>query len=112
MWVLADVPEHDLGFIRLGQPVTVKVRSAPNRAYAGHVDLIYPNVNEATRSARVRIQLPNPDGALLADMYADVAIATGTPDPVVAVPEDDADALRLFCGSGLVLRGSKARHPP
>ena len=88
MWVLADVPEHDLGFIRLGQPVTVRVRSAPNRAYAGHVDLIYPNVNDATRSARVRIQLPNPDGALLADMYADVAIATGAADPVVAVPED------------------------
>ena len=88
MWVLADVPEHDIGAVRIGQSVTVKIRSQPNRTYAGHVDLIYPEVNNATRSTRVRVQLPNPDGSLLADMYADVAIATGTPEPVVAVPDD------------------------
>ena len=88
MWVLADVPEHDIGFVHVGQPVAVHVRSQPNRTYAGRVDLIYPQVITATRSTRVRIQLPNPDGTLLADMYADVAIATGKPDPVVAVPDD------------------------
>ncbi|VVC57329.1 Membrane fusion protein, Cu(I)/Ag(I) efflux system (plasmid) [Beijerinckiaceae bacterium RH AL1] len=76
MWVLADVPEHDIGFVRVGEPVTVHVRSQPNRTYTGHVDLIYPQVNNATRSTRVRIQIPNPDGSLLADMYADIAIAT------------------------------------
>lgn len=88
MWVLADVPEHDIGAVRSGQAATVKVRSQPNRTYAGHVDLIYPEVNTATRSTRVRIQMPNADGSLLADMYAEVAIATGTPDPVIAVPDD------------------------
>jgi Cu(I)/Ag(I) efflux system membrane fusion protein len=88
MWVLADVPEHDIGAVRIGQSVAVKVRSQPNRTYTGHVDLIYPEVNNATRSTRVRVQLPNPDGSLLADMYAEVAIATGTPEPVVAVPDD------------------------
>ena len=39
-----------------------------------------------TRTARVRIELPNPDLALLPDMYADVEIATGSDEPVVAVP--------------------------
>ena len=88
MWVLADVPEYEIGAVAIGQAASVKVRSRPDRTYTGHVDLIYPQLNSATRSTRVRIQLPNPDGSLLADMYADVAIATGTPQPVLAVPDD------------------------
>jgi Cu(I)/Ag(I) efflux system membrane fusion protein len=45
-------------------------------------------VNADTRTTRVRIEVPNPDGALLPDMYADVAIDTAQPKPVVAVPDD------------------------
>ena len=88
MWVLADVPERGIAAVRPGETVAVTVRSQPGRIYSGRVALIYPQVNAATRSTRVRIELPNPDGSLLADMYADVAIETGTPAPVVAVPED------------------------
>ena len=88
MWVLADVPERDLAGVRVGQPVTVRLRSAPGRAFAGKVSVIYPQVNPDTRATRVRIELPNPDGALLPDMYADVEIATGDAKPVVAVPDD------------------------
>ncbi len=88
MWVLADVPEHDIGFVHVGEQVSVRVRSQPNRTYAGRVGVIYPQVNAATRSTRVRIELPNPDGSLLADMYADVTIASLMPAPVVAVPDD------------------------
>jgi Cu(I)/Ag(I) efflux system membrane fusion protein len=40
-----------------------------------------------TRTARVRIELPNPNLALLPGMYADVDIATGSDEPVVAVPQ-------------------------
>ena len=82
------MPESEIGAVAVGQAVSVTVRSRPGRTYAGHVDLIYPQLNSATRSTRVRIQLPNADGSLLADMYADVAIATGTPAPVLAVPDD------------------------
>lgn len=88
MWVLADVPEHNIGFVHPGETVSVRVRSQPNRTYVGRVGLIYPQVNAATRSTRVRIELPNPDGSLLADMYADVTIASVTPAAAVAVPDD------------------------
>ncbi|MBY0252324.1 efflux RND transporter periplasmic adaptor subunit [Methylobacterium komagatae] len=88
MWVLADVPEYDLGSVKVGQPVAVHVRSLPGRTFAGKVALIYPQVNTQTRTTRVRIELPNPDGVLLADMYADVEIGTGATKPVVAVPND------------------------
>ncbi|MBK3405252.1 efflux RND transporter periplasmic adaptor subunit [Methylorubrum populi] len=88
MWVLADVPEYDLGSVKVGQPVDVRVRSLPGRSFAGKVGVIYPQVNAQTRTTRVRIELPNPDGLLLPDMYADVEIATGGAKPVVAVPDD------------------------
>ncbi|MEE7450768.1 efflux transporter periplasmic adaptor subunit [Methylobacterium radiotolerans] len=88
LWVLADVPERDLAGIRVGQMATVRPRSAPGRTVTGRVAVIYPQVNPETRATRVRIELPNPDGTLLPDMYADVAIATGSAEPVVAVPDD------------------------
>ncbi len=47
--------------------------------------MIYPNLRPETRTARVRIELPNPDEVLRPDMYADVEIATGTEAPVVTV---------------------------
>ncbi len=88
MWVLADVPERDLAGVRVGQAVTVRLRSAPGRTFSGKVGVIYPQVNPDTRATRVRIELPNPDGTLLPDMYAEVEIATGAGKPVVAVPDD------------------------
>ena len=88
LWVLADVPERDLAGIQVGQAASLRLRSAPGRIFSGVVAVIYPQVNPETRATRVRIELPNPDGALLPDMYADVTIATGSPAPVVAVPDD------------------------
>ncbi len=88
MWVLADVPEYDLGSVKVGQPATVRVRSLPGRTFSGKVGLIYPQVNTQTRTTRVRIELPNPNGVLLPDMYADVEIGTAGSKPVVAVPND------------------------
>ncbi|MGX1097393.1 efflux RND transporter periplasmic adaptor subunit [Amorphus sp. MBR-141] len=88
IWVLADVPEFDLGAVRLGAPVTIRVRSLPGHSLNGRVSLIYPQVGEATRATRVRIEIANPDGALLPNMYAEVEIGTGDAAPVVAVPDD------------------------
>ena len=88
MWVLADVPEHDLGSVKVGQSVTVRVRSLPGRSFSGKVGVIYPQVNTQTRTTRVRIELQNPEGVLLPDMYADVEVATGGGKAVVAVPDD------------------------
>ncbi len=88
VWLMADVPEYELGGVKAGQSVTMRVRSLPDRSFGGRVGVIYPQLNRDTRTARIRVDLPNPDGLLLADMYADVEIATGAADPVVAVPDD------------------------
>ncbi len=87
VWVLVDVPERDLAAVAENQPVTVRVRSYPNRTFEGKVALVYPHLNPATRTVRVRIELPNPDLLLRPDMYAEAEIDTGGDRPVLTVPE-------------------------
>jgi Cu(I)/Ag(I) efflux system membrane fusion protein len=87
VWALIDIAERDLGAVFVGQPVTVHARSYPGREFAGKVSVIYPQVNKDTRTARIRIELSNPDFALLPDMYVDAEIDTGSPQAVLAVPE-------------------------
>ncbi len=88
IWVLADVPEFDLGAVRIGAPVTIRIRSLPASSLTGRVSLIYPQVGETTRATRVRIEIGNPDGVLLPNMYAEVEISSGNAALVVAIPDN------------------------
>ena len=85
VWVLADVAERDLSLVEVGQKADVRLRAYPDRVFTGKVALVYPHLMPETRTARIRIELPNPDDLLRPDMYADVEIATGTAAPVVTV---------------------------
>ncbi|MBB4168909.1 efflux RND transporter periplasmic adaptor subunit [Rhizobium sp. BK538] len=104
VWVIANVPEYDLASVRIGAQADVTVRSLPSRTFKGTVNLVYPEVETQTRTTKVRIELPNPDGTLLANMYADVAIEAGAPNPVVAVPNsavvDTGDRKIVFIDKG------------
>ncbi|HZQ14135.1 MAG TPA: efflux RND transporter periplasmic adaptor subunit [Pseudolabrys sp.] len=87
MWVIAEVAEADLSSIAVGTSASVTVRAYPNEPFEGRVTFIYPDIKPETRTARVRIEVPNPDGRLKIDMYADVVFHTGVDKgPVVAVP--------------------------
>jgi membrane fusion protein, copper/silver efflux system len=87
VWAMVDVAERDLGAIAVGQPVAIKARSFAGRIFQGKISVIYPQVNRETRTARVRIELPNADLALLPDMYVDAEINTGSPEPVLSIPD-------------------------
>jgi Cu(I)/Ag(I) efflux system membrane fusion protein len=87
VWAIADIAERDLGLISIGQKVSVRPRAYPNRIFGGKVALIYPHMNAQTRTARIRVELPNPEELLRPDMYADIEVATGTEAPVVTVPD-------------------------
>jgi membrane fusion protein, copper/silver efflux system len=87
VWVLVDIAERDLDRIAIGQTVDVRPRAFAHRAFGGKVALIYPHLNAQTRTARVRIELANPDGLLRPDMYVDAEIDTGSAEPVLSVPE-------------------------
>lgn len=87
VWVLIDVAERDLPQITVGTKVTIRPRGLAGRTFTGDVSLIYPHLMTQTRTARIRVELPNPDEALRPEMYVDAEIETSTPDPVLAVPE-------------------------
>jgi Cu(I)/Ag(I) efflux system membrane fusion protein len=87
VWVIADVAESDLAGIRPGTRATVTFRAFPTESMRGEVTFIYPELKAETRTARIRIEVPNPDGRLRADMYADVILHAGEEaGPVVAIP--------------------------
>jgi len=88
VWVLADVYESELASLRAGDTAQVTLTSDPARVYSGRVTFVSPVLNEATRTAQVRIEIANPSGALKPDMYANVLIMLGSPAArVLAVPE-------------------------
>lgn len=87
IWAMVDVAERDLAAVAEGQPVKIRVRSYPDKIFTGKVALVYPHLNPATRTVRVRIELPNADFLLRPDMYAEAEINTGSGKPVVAVPD-------------------------
>jgi Cu(I)/Ag(I) efflux system membrane fusion protein len=87
VWLIAEVQEQDLGFIRQGQKAEAQLIAFPGKRFEGTVDFIYPALSPETRTARVRIVIPNPDQALRAAMYANVTIAVPAADqPALAVP--------------------------
>ena len=86
MWVMVDIAEGDVGVVRPGQAVTVRSKAYPGREFKGKVGVVYPHLMKETRTARVRVELPNPDLALLPDMYADVILQQPI-GPSVAVPD-------------------------
>jgi membrane fusion protein, copper/silver efflux system len=87
VWVVLDVAERDLAQVETGTKVSIRPRALPGETFAGEVALIYPHLNAQTRTARVRIEVPNPDELLRPEMYVDAEIETGAPGPVLAVPE-------------------------
>ena len=88
VWLIADVFEQDLASVRIGASARVTVGAWPDQIFTGTVAFIYPNVTRETRTARVRIELPNADGRLKADMYGQVEIgADAAARQVVAVPD-------------------------
>jgi Cu(I)/Ag(I) efflux system membrane fusion protein len=88
MWVIAEISEADIGSVAQGTRAEVIVRSFQQRPIQGAVLFIYPDLRPETRTARVCIEVPNPDGMLKAEMYADVLLQPNVPSaPVTAVPE-------------------------
>lgn len=87
MWVMAEVYEQDLAFVKVGDVARVTVNTWPDRSFEGRVTFIYPNVGKDSRTARLRIEVPNPDGHLRAEMAATVEIIAPLDGQRLVVPE-------------------------
>jgi Cu(I)/Ag(I) efflux system membrane fusion protein len=67
-WMQAQVFERDLGLVKVGQSVELFAEAYPGRSFSGKVAFIAPEVMPDTRTAKVRVEVPNPDAALKAGM--------------------------------------------
>jgi membrane fusion protein, copper/silver efflux system len=74
IWVFAQVFQNDLRRVKPGDPATLTVDSYPLRAFRGRVDFIYPDVDMATRSARVRLIFANEGLRLKPGMFVNVTL--------------------------------------
>jgi cobalt-zinc-cadmium efflux system membrane fusion protein len=88
MWLKANVPEVDIPLVRVGQELEVRVTAFPDRVFKARVTAIGAASDAATRRVVVRSEIPNPDGALRAEMFASFKIATGDGERAPSVPVD------------------------
>ena len=74
IWIEAEVYEPDLPQIQVGQRAVVSLADVPGQAFTGKVAFVYPYLDPASRTGKVRVVLKNPSLALKPDMYADVTL--------------------------------------
>lgn len=87
VWVEVDVFERDLGQIREGQRAEVSFEAFPGEPIEARVTYIHPTVSLDSRTGRVRLELPNPEGRLRPGMYAEAQIRTAPTAAVLVVPQ-------------------------
>ncbi|HHQ4706170.1 TPA: efflux RND transporter periplasmic adaptor subunit [Aeromonas veronii] len=106
VWVSAEVFERQAAQLRVGDPVTMTLDYAPGRSWQGKVDYLYPTLDAATRTLKVRLRFDNPDEFLKPNMFAKVSIRTGQGEPQLVVPSEavirtgSQDRLVLALGDG------------
>ena len=84
VWITAEVYEKDFSRVRVGSDATIATAAFPGLSLSGRVSYIDPQVNAETRTAKIRIEVPNPRGELRLGMYTDV-IVSGAPGASVPV---------------------------
>ncbi len=88
VWVNAYVYEDQVPMVKKGMKATVAFDSMPGESFDGRVDYVYPYVDGMSRTARVRIVLPNPKEHILPQMYGTVKLSSPVTDDAVQVPAD------------------------
>lgn len=105
------VPERDIGKIKVGQDVNVKVDAFPGREFIGKVSIVFPSLEEKTRSLTVEAIIPNNEDQLKPGLFARVILYTGELQDMVVVPVTsllyEGEKVRLF-----VVEGNVAKEHP
>jgi RND family efflux transporter MFP subunit len=81
VWIVADVYEKDFAAVQVGSETTITTTAYPALALRGRVSYVDPQVSPVTRTAKVRVEVPNPGRELRLGMYAEVVVAGATPAP-------------------------------
>ena len=88
VWVLVDIFEDELPWVRVGNEATMTIASAPGMTFEGQLTYIYPYAERQTRTIKARLEFDNEDLLLKPDMIADIMIEANPQQDVVAVPSE------------------------
>ena len=88
VWIEAAVPETQGGLATLGKSVEARLTTYPADVFKGTVIAVLPEANAETRTLRVRIELPNPQGKLRPGMFAQVRLDGGSAEPALRVASE------------------------
>jgi RND family efflux transporter MFP subunit len=83
-----NVPQTEAGAIRVGQQANLDIADLPGRKFLGTVSRTANALDPATRTLLVELEVPNPDGALMPGMYAQVDLSIPRHDPPLVIPGD------------------------
>lgn len=79
VWIIANVPESQIRLLQIGQQAMVRTSTLRNSNISGRITYIDPQLEEETRTAKVRIEVENPRNLLKVDSFVEVAITTESP---------------------------------
>jgi Cu(I)/Ag(I) efflux system membrane fusion protein len=86
LWIIADIYEYELPFVKVGQPARITISYFPGKELSSKIDYIYPIISADTRTAKIRLTLPNPGGQLKPQMFTNVEIRVSLGKKLV-IPE-------------------------
>lgn len=107
VWVLADLYENDLGAVKTGGYAQIVVPSYPGEVFQGKIDYISDFLDPASRTAKVRCVVTNPDGRLKLEMFASVEVPSAASVTALAVP---AGAIQKVDADDVVFVRKDATH--
>jgi RND family efflux transporter MFP subunit len=93
VWVIGDLYEKDFANVTVGSPATVEIPARPKPMLTGRVAYIDPRVDAATRTAKVRVEVPNRNMELRLGMYVTLNFRTGSGERSIVVPRDAVQAV-------------------
>jgi Cu(I)/Ag(I) efflux system membrane fusion protein len=88
VWIEGELFEQDLKFVREGAQAHIEVSAYPGEHQMGRVTFVYPTVDPASRTNRVRVVVPNPDGRLKPGMFATLYFDATAGEGAIVVPTD------------------------
>ncbi len=87
VWVIADIYEYELPFIKEGLPARISLSYYPDKAFSSKIEYIYPTLADRTRTAKIRLSIQNPDNELKPQMFTHIEIRIGL-GPKLIIPQD------------------------
>lgn len=110
IWVLVDIYEDDIPWVRVGDMAEMNVAAVAGRSYRGRVSYIYPYLDARTRTVKVRLEFDNADLALKPDMFANITLYADHKEHAVVVPAESI--VRTGTGSQVFLVRAPGKFEP